>query len=74
MYKYFNYSEIVPQCSTVKEKVGIYFKGYGANSLGIKGKKGPKQAFLKFLDNNLCLTVWISLTLYHTIPYNEGKD
>ena len=45
-------SEIVPQGSYQKRKVGIDFGGYGPNCLGIRGQKGAK--------NNTFLTLCIS--------------
>ena len=44
MYKYLNCSEIVPQCLIPQVEGFELFWGYGANSLGIRGQKGPKTS------------------------------
>lgn len=35
--------------------------------------KCQKQAFFLFIDNNLCISVWISMKLYHNFPTKKEK-
>ena len=34
---------------------------------------GVKKGTKKTSRHNLCVSVWISLTLYHKVPYHKGK-
>lgn len=56
----------------------IVFEGDGPNCLVISGKKGPKkegpkEAYFRFLNNNLSIRIAIALELYHKVQYNKQK-
>lgn len=57
------------RCHTTRTTC-IDFRGCYVNCLGIKNKK---QTFLLCSINNITFRKWISLNLYHKVPYHTVK-